>query len=202
MADVDAPPVPRPLFDAERRPLLEPPGGLLMWIVVACELLAFTIGFFLLVDLRVSEPEVFRAGQAALSPAMGLALTLTLVTSGWLLAEGVHAYRLARVELARRYYGLAALTGLGFVGLKIADYAGKMQHGFGLGVDSFWDAYFLGTGFHFVHVLLGLVLFGGVGLRLGKTKFEDEETAVAGTALFWHMCDVAWFFLFPLFYAR
>jgi heme/copper-type cytochrome/quinol oxidase subunit 3 len=51
-----------------------------------------------------------------------------------------------------------------------------------------------------VHVLIGLVLLAYTARRLGRGRFEDPETAVAGSALFWHMCDVAWFFLFPLFF--
>ncbi len=51
-------------------------------------------------------------------------------------------------------------------------------------------------------MLVGLSMLVYVATRIGRAKFEDDETAVAGTALFWHMCDLAWFFLFPLFYAR
>ena len=152
--------------------------------------------------LRGSDPVTFRAGQAALDPRVGAALTGALVTSGWLAAEGVHAYRTGRVALTRRYFGGAVLVGFGFVGLKLYEYIGKARMGLGLGSSDFWDLYFLGTGFHFMHVLIGLGLLTTVGLRAGRTPFEDPETAVAGTALFWHMCDLVWFFLFPLFFVR
>ena len=59
-----------------------------------------------------------------------------------------------------------------------------------------------GGSLHLVHVLIGLGMLLFVATRLGRKPFEDEETAVAGTALFWHMCDIAWLFLFPLFYVR
>lgn len=173
-----------------------------MWIVVVLELVVFAIVFFLIASLRITEPEIFRAGQRALDPTHGLALTLALVTSGWLTAEAVHAYRERRAERARLYYAAAIFAGLGFVALKVADYVGKIGAGHGLGVDDFWDVYLLATGFHFAHVLVGLGLLAYVGSRVGRASFEDDETAVAGTALFWHMCDLAWFFLFPLFFAR
>lgn len=179
----------------------DPPGGLLMWIVVALELVAFTIIFVLVALLRASDPEVFRAGQASLDVGMGLTLTLTLVTSGWLIAEAVHAARARALVQARRFYLAGIGAGLGFVVLKVSDLAAKVQAGHGLGVDDFWDAYLLSTAFHFAHVLVGLGMLVLVALRLGKREFEDAETAIAGTALFWHMCDVAWFFLFPLFFA-
>ena len=184
------------------RPLLEPPGGSLMWIVVSLELLTFSIVFVLIALLRVGQPALFTQGQGALEPMQGLALTLTLVTSGWFAAEAVHACRAKRFGRARVFYGAAIAGGLFFVGLKLRDYAALASLGHRLGSDDFWDAYFLSTGFHLVHVLVGLVLLIAVAIRVGRTRFEDEETAIAGTALFWHMCDLAWFFLFPLFFAR
>lgn len=200
-ADLTLAPAESPPSQA-RHELLSPPGGLLMWIVVALELFAFAMVFGVIAHLRATQPAVFIEGQRALSPMHGVALTVVLVTSGWLAAEAVSAVRGGRLTAARRYYAGAVASGLAFVVIKVVDYAEKARAGLSLGRTDFWDAYFLGTGFHFVHVLLGLVLLSYVGLRVGRTKFEDEETTVAGTALFWHMCDVAWFFLFPLLYVR
>lgn len=173
-----------------------------MWIVVTLELAAFAIVFVFVALLRRGEPDVFRAGQAALDPWTGLGLTAALVTSGWLTAEAVHAFRRRAFASSRRFYAAAIATGLVFVALKILDYVGKVRAGHGLGVDDFWDAYLLATGFHFAHVLVGLGLLTSVAVRVGKSTFEDDETAIAGTALFWHMCDIAWFFLLPLFFLR
>ncbi len=182
--------------------LLEPPGGILMWLVVVLELFAFAMVFFVIANLRAEQPDVFREGQRALSPLVGAVATMLLVTSGWCAAEAVHAVRTELVPRARRFYLGAFVAGLGFAVLKAIDYAEKVRNGFTLGRSDFWDAYFLGTGFHFAHVLIGLGLLAYVGLRVGRTTFEDEETTVAGTALFWHMCDLAWFFLFPLLFVR
>lgn len=180
---------------------LRPPGGLLMWIVVTLELVTFSLVFVVVAAARAGDPEVFAAGQALLDPWHGLALTVALLTSGWLAAEAVHAVRGGRIPRARRYYAASVAAGLVFVVLKVVDYAAKSQAGLRLS-DDFGSVYLLSTGFHFAHVLVGLAMLTYVGARLGRARFEDEETAVAGTALFWHMCDLAWFFLFPLFYAR
>ena len=185
-----------------RRSLFDPPGGVLMWLIVALELLVFAMVFGLIAWLRTSDPEAFRAEQLALDPTFGLILTVTLVTSGWFAAEAVHAFRANRIDRARRWYAAAVAAGVGFAGLKIYDYAAKIGAGHGLGSGDFWDAYLLGTGFHFAHVLVGIGLLAYAGLRIGRVQFEDVETSVAGTTLFWHMCDIAWFFLFPLFYVR
>lgn len=173
-----------------------------MWIVVVLELVVFSIVFFVVARLRATDAATFIEGQRQLSPAQGVVLTLVLMTSGWLAAEAVHAVRAGRVSVARRFYAGAVASGLAFVALKVADYIHKTRAGFTLSRSDFWDAYFLSTGFHFVHVLLGLALLTYVGSRVGRETFEDEETTVAGTALFWHMCDLAWFFLFPLLYVR
>lgn len=185
---------------AGRRSLFEPPGGLLMWIIVAVELFAFGVLFVFIGLLRGAEPEAFRSGQTLLDDRIGLALTFALLTSGWLVAEAVHACRQADWRGARLRYGLALAVGVAFVALKTWDYVAKTNAGVALGVSSFWDAYLLATGFHFIHVLLGLYMLVRVSRKVGRSSFEDPETSVAGTALFWHMCDVAWFFLFPLFH--
>lgn len=181
------------------RALLEPPGGILMWIVVTLELVTFGIILLIVTRFRASEPSVFAAGQRLLDPSFGLGLTLLLLTSGWLVAEAVHSVRLDRLTRARWFYAAGIGMGLVFVGLKVYDYVVKRALGLGLN-DDFGAAYTLATGFHLAHVLVGLVMLVYVATRVGRKPFEQEETAVAGTALFWHMCDIAWLFLFPVFY--
>lgn len=182
--------------------LASPPGGLLLWIIVSLELGTFAMVLGAIAYLRGADATAFRAGQALLDPRVGAALTAALVTSGWLAAEGVHAYRAGLLTKTRRYFGGAVLGGAVFAALKVYEYVGKARGGLGLGSGDFWDLYFLSTGFHFVHVLIGLGLLTAVGLGAGRKRFDDPETAVAGTALFWHMCDLVWFFLFPLFFVR
>ena len=195
----DALPAPSP---TSRRALFDPPGGVLFWMIVSLELVTFLLAFVWVAMLRLEQADAFRAAQSALDLRGGLLLTLSLVTSGWLLAEAVHAFRLGSLARARRFHRGGVVFGLVFVAIKIADYVAKHAAGHWLGAGAFWDAYVLATGFHFAHVLVGLVMLVTVGRRLDRSRFEDPEAAVAGTALFWHMCDVAWFFLFPLFYAR
>ncbi len=173
-----------------------------MWIVVTLELVTFAMVLGAVAYLRGTERAAFRAGQAALDRDAGLALTVSLVTSGWLAAEGVHAFRRSRFDVARRCYYAASATGLVFVALKFHDYREKAAAGFGLDRGDFWNAYYFGTGLHFAHVLVGVVMLAYVGRKIGRATFEDAETSVVGAALFWHMCDLVWFFLFPLFFVR
>lgn len=182
------------------RALDDPPGGVLLWLIVGLELVTFAIVFALVVGVRRAQPEAFTAGQAALNPALGLALTLLLVTSGALAAQGVHRLRQTRLDDTRRWLLGAAGLGLVFLVVKGGDFGAHFAAGHRLGASDFWDAYLLATGFHFVHVVVGVGLLLFVSLR--RAAFDDVETAYAGTALFWHLCDVVWFFLFPLFFVR
>lgn len=182
------------------RTLEDPPGGVLMWLIVGLELVTFAIAFVMLAVFRAQSPDVFRVGQESLSTGVAAALTLVLVTSGALAAEAVHAYRAGQLARARGLLWAAVVSGLAFVAVKVVDTRGHLAAGHGLGLDDFWDSYFLGTGFHFLHVLVGLALLAGVAMKLGKEEVEVET--VAAVALFWHLCDAVWFFLLPMFFAR
>ncbi len=173
---------------------------MLLWLIVIVELVTFAMLFGVIADLRASAPAAFAEMQRALHRPTGLALTLALVTSGALAAQAVHHFRAGAKDTARRFFQLAGLVGLGFVALKVFDAVQLVRAGHGLGSSDPWVAYFLAGGFHFAHVLVGLGLLFGVAGRVGRTPFEDEEGAVVGSALFWHLCDVAWFFLLPLFF--
>ena len=59
------------------------------------------------------------------------------------------------------------------------------------------STYFLMTGFHALHVVVGLIIFGLTMMwRLGKNKTVFIENA----GLYWHFVDLVWIFLFPLLY--
>ncbi len=184
------------------RAIDDPPGGILFWMLVGIELLTFAMLFGLVAQLRATDAAAFAAGQAALSLPVGLAMTVVLVTSGAVAAQAVHHFRNNDRAAARRWFLAAAGAGVVFVILKVITSVEHLEQGLRLGTSDFWDAYWLGTGFHLLHVLVGLGLLIGVAARVDRATFSDEETAVVGSALFWHMCDVAWFFLFPLFFAR
>ncbi len=185
---------------ANRRALANPPGGTLMWLIVGLECLTFAIVFTMIAAFRAGQPAAFALGQAALSRPLAFGLTLALVTSGLCAAEAVHALRERRPQAARRFIAVALALGTGFVALKVRDAVLHLRQGHALGASDFWDAYVLSTGFHFIHVVVGLGLLGFAWLAL-RRRVADVET-VAAVALFWHLCDLAWFFLFALFYSR
>jgi len=80
-----------------------------------------------------------------------------------------------------------------FIAIKLFEYAGEIALGNGLETSSFFTLYFLLTGFHLLHVGLGIVILTVVSR---SAKAADVET---GTA-FWHMVDLLWIVMFPIIY--
>lgn len=178
----------------------EPPGGVLVWIIVFVELLTFGAGLVVFLVQSRSEAAAFQAGRAQLSQPIALANTMILLTGGWFMANGIAALRDGRARAAR-WVGAAIGTGFGFLLLKGAEYVFKIQHGVGFGSDTFFTLYWLLTGFHFLHVLVAVVLLLAMwsGIRRGKYH-RGEYHDVESSGIFWHMCDLIWLLLYPVIY--
>lgn len=179
----------------------EPPGGFLVWLIVVMELLVFAAGFIMVALMRKNSPKMFFEEQSHFDLGSGIGMTLILLTSGWLVAESVLAYFTDKKRRATFFHIGSVLLGTIFLILKYIDFQKKSQIGLSLGKNDFWDAYWLLAGFHYAHVCIGLLLLTVVSVKMAKkASFEDEDFAIRGSATFWHMCDLAWFFIFPLFY--
>jgi nitric oxide reductase NorE protein len=169
------------------------PGNPLMWVLIISELLVFgalILGFGV---ARLLQPEMFRAGQALLDLRLGGANTLILVTSGWAAAKAVQAGAVGLVSRARRYLVAAMGLGCAFLAVKGVEYADKAAHGIGIETDTFWTLFYLLTGFHAMHVIMGVVVLALVGWKSSPANFETG-------AAFWHMVDLVWLVLFPILY--
>ena len=173
--------------------LSELPGNPMMWVLILSELTAFGLFFLAFAVARSLHPAIFAAGQAQLDILLGGVNTMVLITSGWLMALAVRARADDHPEQARRLTILAMAVGSLFVAVKIVEYGAKLDAGYGLEGDLFFTLYFLLTGFHFLHVLLGLAILGLVAWR---NSLENLETGAA----FWHMVDLVWVVLYPLVY--
>lgn len=180
----------------------EPPGGVLVWIIVFLELLTFFAGFIVFIAQNRIDPSAFQAGRNLLNQPIAFINTLVLLTGGWCMANGIAALRRGgdRVQPAR--WVLAAIgTGVTFLLLKGFEYVEKIQHGIGFGDDMFFTLYWMLTGFHFVHVLVAIIilLVMWTGIRSGKYHsggYGDVESS----GIFWHMCDLIWLLLYPIIY--
>ena len=186
---------------ARPRSITEPPGGLLVWLIVLLEVLTFCIGLVVLVVQGRADPAVFRAGRATLNQPIALANTLILLTGGWSMANALGCLRRDRLPAAARWMVGAMAAAAAFLGLKGVEYADKLAHGLGLHHDAFFTLYWLLTGFHFLHVLTALVLLSVMwrAVRRGRYSAADHED-VEGSGIFWHLCDFIWLLLYPVVY--
>ncbi len=179
----------------------EPPGGLLVWIVIVVETLTFGAGLVTFAVSRRDEPAVFAAGRAALHQPLALANTFVLLTGGWLMANALASLRAGRAKGAERWILAASASGALFLVLKSVEWAEKLRHGLGLHHDSFFTYYWLLTGFHFLHVAVAVVILLGLyrGIRRGRYTAADHLDVESGGA-FWHMCDLIWLLVYPTVY--
>ncbi|WP_027554828.1 cytochrome c oxidase subunit 3 family protein [Bradyrhizobium sp. Cp5.3] len=169
------------------------PGDPMIWVLIFSELAAFGLFLGAFVVARLIHPALFAAGQAALDSRLAGLNTVVLVTSGWAAARGTAAARLGKKRVSRGWLvGAMALGGL-FVAIKLVEYGGEIGSGIGLETSTFFTLYFLLTGFHLLHVCLGIVILAVVCRRA-------EVVGVETGSAFWHMVDLIWIVMFPLLY--
>lgn len=169
------------------------PGHPMMWVLILTEVVTFGLLFLVFAVTRVFHSDLFAAGQTQLDPTLGGINTLVLITSGWLAALAVEARSVGQRGMARLHLGGAMALGFVFIAVKLAEYIAKAQAGIGLETDTFFTLYFLLTGFHLLHVVLGIVILAAVACS------DSLESLKTGTA-FWHMVDLVWVVMYPLVY--
>ncbi len=178
------------------RSLSNPPGGLALWIFISLELITFA-GFFLAYALvRNDNPFVFHESSGRLLPGFAMAHTLLLITGSFLAAR---ALKLSSEEQASRSLYFAALCGGVFAVLKIAEYTIDIRAGITTTTNLFFFSYYFLTFAHFLHVILGIVLLVIAARRLVQDHPEKDLIAKS-SASYWHLVDLIWLILFPLFY--
>jgi cytochrome c oxidase subunit 3 len=150
---------------------------------------------------------VLRAGSGEWPPGGGLERpelvlpglnTLLLLTSSVTMQLGVRSARGGDRSRLVRWLGLTLLLGGIFVLIQGYEFA---TNGFGLGSGVFGSTFYILTGFHGAHVLVGLTFIAIVAnrARLGLVSAE-HHTAVESTSYYWHFVDVVWLFLFSTLY--
>lgn len=182
-------------------PRRSPPGDLAIWVFICAELLAFGVFFIAYAFARVGHVELFNESQLLLDRFSGAFNTLVLITSSYFVVRAVAAIREGKTTLCTRW--LLAAIGMGslFLVIKVTEYAHKLEQGLDLGYNLFFMFYWTMTVFHFMHVILGMVILGAVALKSHRGGYSAQEhTGVETGASYWHMVDLVWIILFPLIY--
>jgi cytochrome c oxidase subunit III len=184
-----------------------------MWLFLATEILLFTVLFTAYAVYRYLFPAAFDEASKFAHVAMGATNTVVLITSSLTVALAIYY---ARQGERRKTVALLAVTiafGAAFMVLKGFEYhhhwvegqlPGKYYHFAGLslpGVPMYFTIYFLMTGLHGLHVLIGMGVLAWVAARAARGDFSREySTPVEMGGLYWHLVDLIWIFLFPLLY--
>lgn len=177
------------------------PGDLAIWIFILAELLAFGAFFAAYAFTRASHVALFDAQQLALDRDAGALNTILLLTSSYFVVRAVQATEAGAGRRAAPWLLGALACGGGFVVVKLSEYAAKLSTGVSLSSSPFHMFYLSLTFFHFMHVLLGMVILGALwrGARSGRYGPGNMNGIETGAA-YWHMVDLVWLILFPLVY--
>ncbi|MBS1201519.1 MAG: additional subunit of nitric oxide reductase (Nor) complex rane protein [Chromatiaceae bacterium] len=178
-----------------------PPGDLAIWIFILAELSVFAIFFAAYAFTRMGNPELFDTYQSTLDRRAALINTLALITSSYFVVRSVAAIRADDARGCMRWLLAALAMGLLFLVIKSAEYAHHLGEGINLSTNTFYMFYLSLTFFHFMHVILGMVILAAVALKARSGGYSAaEHTGVETGASYWHMVDLVWLILFPLVY--
>ncbi len=177
-----------------------PPPGI--WTFIAADCAGFGIFFAVFMSERMNNPVLFDKSARLLDLRLGLTNTLILISSSWLVAMALSAADAGRVRKAKLLMMGGLAVGSCFAVLKMTEYAHKFAAGITPTTNDFFSFYFILTGVHFLHYLIGLVVLIAMILALhrqGNGASERIPWLEAG-GIYWHMVDLLWLFLFPMLY--
>jgi nitric oxide reductase NorE protein len=170
-----------------------------MWFFILGDLLIFGVYFVCYMAYRAQNQELFLHSQQLLNQGVGVINTVVLLSSSLFVALGTEAARAGNAVHAFRLIAVAFALGVAFPLLKLVEWLPKISAGITPGENLFFMFYYLLTGLHLVHVLLGLLILAFVLRDLSRSKTQNITFVETG-ATYWHMVDLLWLLLFALFY--
>jgi cytochrome c oxidase subunit 3 len=182
-----------------------------MWLFLFTELLLFGGMFILYSVYRYNHPDAFHLAAKELNTIIGTFNTAILLTSSLTMALSITAIQRNNKSLSVFFQLITVVLALGFMVNKYFEWGAKFHHGIYPGSDAllskpagevlFFGLYYVMTGLHGLHVLIG------IGLILFMTYYtvkdvitHDNYMKLESAGLYWHLVDIIWIFLFPLFY--
>lgn len=186
---------------SDRHQSSTPPGDLAIWFFIYAELLAFGIFFLSYAFARAYNVELFNDSQRFLNRESGAINTVVLITSSYFVVRAVAAIRAGWSRQCAYWLGAAISLGAVFLVIKLFEFHDKFSAGISLSTNTFYMFYLSLTIFHFMHVILGMVILAAVMLKALRGGYTAEQhTGVETGASYWHMVDLVWLILFPLVY--
>jgi cytochrome c oxidase subunit III len=182
-----------------------------IWLFIASEAMLFG-GLFLLYSMyRLKNPADFHSASLELSRVFGTVNTCILITSSLFIALSLYMLKVGKERSSMLFLFLTIGLALIFLIIKAFEWAGKFQHGLypnaevllgrPKGEILYFGLYFMMTGLHALHVIAGIGLLVFVFSRIRSGRISSMNPALlVNSALYWHLVDIIWIFLFPLFY--
>jgi nitric oxide reductase NorE protein len=178
-----------------------PPGDLAIWIFILAELGVFAAFFGAYAFTRMHHVALFNHYQQTLDRNAALANTLALITSSYFVVRALDAIRADDSRACVRWLGGALGMGALFLVVKGMEYAHHLAAGVTLSSNTFYMFYLSLTFFHFMHVIMGMVILSAVALKARRGGYSAaDHVGVETGASYWHMVDLVWLILFPLVY--
>ncbi len=177
------------------------PGDFAIWFFIFAELLVFGIAFISYAVARVQNIAMFNQYQLTLNSELGALNTLLLITASYFVVRAIHAIRLDNVKSCIIWLYASLGCGAGFLLLKSVEYYDKFSHGINLSTNTFYMFYLSLTMFHFLHVILGMIILFAIAIKAQRGRYSAKNhIGVETGASYWHMVDLVWIILFPLVY--
>ena len=184
-----------------------------MWLFLITEVMFFGGLFLAYMLYRVWYPEAWSEGSNELDIVLGAVNTAVLIASSLTMALAVRGAQTGLRRATVVWLLLTMLLGLTFLVIKYFEYAEKFEHHHVPGanfvfegphaaqVQIYFSLYFLMTGLHATHMVIGFGLLSVIAWMAHKGRFSPEwYTPVEMSGLYWHFVDIVWIFLFPLLY--
>jgi nitric oxide reductase NorE protein len=177
------------------------PGEVGLWVFVLADMSLFGLFFLVFMWEGRKAPELYAAGTSALLRPLGFANTIVLLLSSWLVVLAVQAHRRGRHALVVRALAGALVCAAAFGIVKAFEYSHEVRSGYAPSTSIFFTFYFVLTGIHLAHVVIGSgLLVGWIGKARSCEAWVRARRYVEGAAVYWHMVDLLWVVIFTLLY--
>ena len=182
-----------------------------MWLFLFTEMLLFGGLFIVYSVYRYRNQVAFHQAAHELSVIIGTINTIILLISSTTIAMSITAIQKKNKKLALLLLGTTILLGLSFLVNKYFEWGEHFKEHIypgsavlalrGHGDVLFFGLYFFMTGLHALHIIIGLIFILVIAMSIFNDKINSENyVLLENSGLYWHLVDLIWIFLFPLFY--
>lgn len=177
------------------------PGEVGIWVFVIGDMTMFAAFFGIYTQARSRQPALFNASQHQLLISFGAINTCLLLTGSLFVVWGVQATRDGKHAVAPRMFA-AALSCASLFGFnKIIEYSIKLGHGITPATNEFFMYFFMYTGIHALHLLIGMCVLARMRRTAAKPVLDASDVNIIESgATYWHLVDLLWVVLFALLY--